>query len=94
MAQFYKRSELLRPVAGNAAADGKNPQAFLSQESRSKMLEVFEWIEADFVAAGAFALLLVAIRSRAVLREQIPLGPFLAGGAIAAVLLSAPGALG
>jgi len=46
------------------------------------------------LAAGAFALLLVAARSRAVLREQIPLGPFLAGGAIAAVLLSAPGALG
>jgi leader peptidase (prepilin peptidase)/N-methyltransferase len=46
------------------------------------------------IAAGAFALLLVAVRSRAVLREQIPLGPFLAGGAIAAVLLSAPGALG
>ena len=45
-------------------------------------------------AAGAFALLLVVARSRAVLREQIPLGPFLAGGAIAAVLLSAPGALG
>ncbi len=45
-------------------------------------------------AAGAFALLLVAARSRTVLRQEMPLGPFLAGGAIAAVLLSAPGALG
>ena len=44
-------------------------------------------------AAGGFALLLVAVRSRAVLREAIPLGPFFAGGAIVAVLLSAPGAL-
>lgn len=45
-------------------------------------------------AAGAAALLLVATRSRAALKQEIPLGPFLAGGAIAAVLLSAPGALG
>ena len=43
-------------------------------------------------AAGAAALLLV-IRSRDALRQEIPLGPFLAGGAIVAVLLSAPGAL-
>jgi leader peptidase (prepilin peptidase)/N-methyltransferase len=43
-------------------------------------------------AAGAAALLLVATRSRAALRQEIPLGPFLAGGAIAAVLLSAPSA--
>ena len=46
-----------------------------------------------FFAAGGFALLLVASRSRTALRQEIPLGPFLAGGAIAAVLLSAPGAL-
>lgn len=45
-------------------------------------------------AVGAYALLLLVTRSRAVLRQEIPLGPFLAGGAIAAVLLSAPGALG
>jgi prepilin signal peptidase PulO-like enzyme (type II secretory pathway) len=32
----------------------------------------------------------VATRSRAALRQEIPLGPFLAGGAIAAVLLAAP----
>jgi leader peptidase (prepilin peptidase) / N-methyltransferase len=44
--------------------------------------------------AGAYALLLLATQSRAVLKREIPLGPFLAGGAIAAVLLSAPGALG
>jgi prepilin signal peptidase PulO-like enzyme (type II secretory pathway) len=46
------------------------------------------------VAVGAYALLLVVTRSRSVLRQEIPLGPFLAGGAIVAVLLSAPGALG
>lgn len=46
------------------------------------------------LAAGGAALLLLATRSRAVLRQELPLGPFLAGGAIAAVLLSAPGALG
>jgi leader peptidase (prepilin peptidase)/N-methyltransferase len=44
--------------------------------------------------AGVYALLLVAARSRSVLGQEIPLGPFLAGGAIVAVLLSAPGALG
>lgn len=44
-------------------------------------------------AVGAYALLLVATRSRSVLRQEIPLGPFLAAGAIVAVLLSAPGAL-
>jgi prepilin signal peptidase PulO-like enzyme (type II secretory pathway) len=38
-------------------------------------------------------MLLVAMRGRGVLRQEIPLGPFLAAGAIAAVLLSAPGAL-
>jgi prepilin signal peptidase PulO-like enzyme (type II secretory pathway) len=47
-----------------------------------------------FFAAGGAALLLVATRSRTALRQEIPLGPFLAGGAIAAVLLSAPGVLG
>ncbi len=47
-----------------------------------------------FCGAGAAALLLVAARSRTALKQEIPLGPFLAGGAIAAVLLSAPGALG
>jgi leader peptidase (prepilin peptidase) / N-methyltransferase len=47
-----------------------------------------------FFGAGAAALLLVVSRSRAALRQEIPLGPFLAGGAIAAVLLSAPGVLG
>jgi leader peptidase (prepilin peptidase)/N-methyltransferase len=46
------------------------------------------------VAAGGAALLLVALRSREALKQEIPLGPFLAGGAIAAILLSAPGALG
>lgn len=45
-------------------------------------------------AVGVFALLLVGVRSRSVLGQAVPLGPFLAGGAIAAVLLSAPGALG
>jgi leader peptidase (prepilin peptidase) / N-methyltransferase len=45
-------------------------------------------------AAGGAALLLLATRSRAALRQEIPLGPFLAGGAIAAVLLAAPSALG
>ena len=44
-------------------------------------------------AAGGFALFLLAARSRAVLKQEIPLGPFLAGGAIVAVLLSAPGAV-
>ena len=44
-------------------------------------------------AAGVYALLLVMARSRTVLKQEIPLGPFLAGGAIAAVLLAAPGAL-
>ena len=44
-------------------------------------------------AVGLYALLLVAARSRAALRQEVPLGPFLAGGAILAVLLSAPGAL-
>jgi leader peptidase (prepilin peptidase) / N-methyltransferase len=44
-------------------------------------------------AAGAVALLLVASRGRSVLKDAIPLGPFLAAGAILAILLSAPGAL-
>lgn len=43
--------------------------------------------------AGAYALLLLATRSRAVLKQEIALGPFLAGGAIAAVLLAAPASL-
>jgi leader peptidase (prepilin peptidase) / N-methyltransferase len=43
--------------------------------------------------AGVGAMVLVATRSRAALKQEIPLGPFLAGGAIAAILLSAPGAL-
>lgn len=47
-----------------------------------------------FFGAGAAALLLVAARSRTALKQEIPLGPFLAGGAIAAVLLSAPGVFG
>jgi leader peptidase (prepilin peptidase)/N-methyltransferase len=46
-----------------------------------------------FTGAGAFALLFVAARGRGVLRQEIPLGPFLAAGAIVAVLLSTPGAL-
>jgi leader peptidase (prepilin peptidase) / N-methyltransferase len=46
------------------------------------------------LAAGGAALLLLVARSRAALMQEIPLGPFLAGGAIVAVLLSAPGALG
>jgi len=41
-------------------------------------------------ATGAFALLLVASRGRSALKEEIPLGPFLAAGAIAAILLAAP----
>ena len=44
--------------------------------------------------AGAYALLLLAMRSKAALRQEIALGPFLAGGAILAVLLAAPSALG
>jgi leader peptidase (prepilin peptidase)/N-methyltransferase len=44
-------------------------------------------------AAGGFALLLVASRGRAAFRQEMPLGPFLAGGAIAAILLAAPSAL-
>jgi prepilin signal peptidase PulO-like enzyme (type II secretory pathway) len=47
-----------------------------------------------FFGAGGAALLLVATRSRTALKQEIPLGPFLAGGAIAAVLLSGPGVLG
>ena len=39
-------------------------------------------------AAGAYALLLLATQSRAVLKQEIPLGPFLAGGAILAILLA------
>jgi prepilin signal peptidase PulO-like enzyme (type II secretory pathway) len=45
-------------------------------------------------AAGAAAFLILAVRSREALRQEIPLGPFLAGGAIAAILLAAPSALG
>jgi leader peptidase (prepilin peptidase)/N-methyltransferase len=45
------------------------------------------------MAAGFYGLLLVARRSRTVLKQEIPLGPFLAAGTIAAVLLAAPGAL-
>jgi leader peptidase (prepilin peptidase) / N-methyltransferase len=41
-------------------------------------------------AAGGFALLLVAARGRSAFRQEMPLGPFLAGGAIAAILLAAP----
>ncbi len=44
-------------------------------------------------AAGAVAVLLVLSRGRSALKETIPLGPFLAGGAILAILLSAPAAL-
>ena len=43
-------------------------------------------------AAGGFALLLVVSRGRSAFREEMPLGPFLAGGAIAAILLAAPSA--
>jgi leader peptidase (prepilin peptidase)/N-methyltransferase len=39
-------------------------------------------------AAGVYALLLVMTHSRTVLKQEIPLGPFLAAGAILAVLLS------
>jgi prepilin signal peptidase PulO-like enzyme (type II secretory pathway) len=39
-------------------------------------------------AAGAYALLLLVTQSRAVLKQEIPLGPFLAAGAILAILLS------
>jgi leader peptidase (prepilin peptidase) / N-methyltransferase len=46
------------------------------------------------LAAGGAAILLVALRRRAALRQELPLGPFLAGGAIAAILLAAPGVLG
>jgi leader peptidase (prepilin peptidase) / N-methyltransferase len=44
-------------------------------------------------AAGGFALLLIATRGRSAFRQEMPLGPFLAGGAIAAILLAAPSAL-
>jgi leader peptidase (prepilin peptidase) / N-methyltransferase len=44
-------------------------------------------------AAGGFALLLVYGRGRAALQSELPLGPFLAGGAIVAILLAAPSAL-
>jgi leader peptidase (prepilin peptidase) / N-methyltransferase len=43
-------------------------------------------------AAGGFALLLIVSRGRSVLQQELPLGPFLAGGAIAAILLAAPSA--
>jgi leader peptidase (prepilin peptidase) / N-methyltransferase len=43
-------------------------------------------------AAGAFALLLVLNHGRSAFRQELPLGPFLAGGAIAAILLAAPSA--
>lgn len=43
-------------------------------------------------AAGGFALLLVVSRGRSAFQEEMPLGPFLAGGAIAAILLAAPAA--
>src|SRR5579872_2076484 len=55
MAQFDERAELLRPVARNTSADGENPQAFLAQQSRSEMFEIFKRIETNFVPAGAFA---------------------------------------
>lgn len=45
-------------------------------------------------AAGAYALVLLATRSRTVLKQEMPLGPFLAGGAILAIFLASPGALG
>jgi leader peptidase (prepilin peptidase)/N-methyltransferase len=44
-------------------------------------------------AAGGFALLLVVSRGRSALRAEMPLGPFLAGGAIAAILLATPTAV-
>ncbi len=44
-------------------------------------------------AAGGFALLLVLSRGRSAFRQEMPLGPFLAGGAIAAILLTAPSAI-
>ena len=47
-----------------------------------------------FFGAGAAALLLLATKKREALKDEIPLGPFLAGGAIAAVLLSTPGVFG
>jgi len=40
------------------------------------------------LTAGGAAALLLVLRSRDALRQEIPLGPFLAAGAIAAVLLS------
>ena len=46
-----------------------------------------------FCAAGALALLLVVSRGRSALKQAIPLAPFLAGGAIVAILLSPPGTL-
>ena len=45
-------------------------------------------------AAGGAALLIILSRRRAGFNQEMPLGPFLAGGAIAAILLAAPGALG
>ena len=45
-------------------------------------------------AAGGVALFVLATQKRASLGRELPLGPFLAAGAIAALLLSAPGALG
>jgi leader peptidase (prepilin peptidase)/N-methyltransferase len=44
-------------------------------------------------ASGGAALLLMVQGGRAALKRPIPLGPFLAGGAIAAILLSPPGVL-
>jgi prepilin signal peptidase PulO-like enzyme (type II secretory pathway) len=44
-------------------------------------------------AVGGFAFLLLLARGRSALRQEIPLGPFLAGGAIVAILLAAPTAI-
>jgi leader peptidase (prepilin peptidase) / N-methyltransferase len=44
-------------------------------------------------AAGGVALLLLVTRGRGALQTELPLGPFLASGAILAILLAAPPAL-
>ena len=47
VAQFDERAELLRPVTGDASADGEDSQPLLTQQGCGEMLQVFEGIEAE-----------------------------------------------